>query len=138
MNRPFRMSLAAQIVWLFVLPIATACIAWTVTHEEIFREPREYCAQRSRECKRWYQRKFFYIFTCEYCFSHYVTLLFLVITRFHLLLLDWRGYIVAFFAMVWIANLYMSIFGRHRLDLRSQRVEIETQEKELESANIGK
>ncbi len=138
MNRPFRMSLAAQIVWLFVLPIATACIAWTVTHEEIFREPREYCAQRSRECKRWYQRKFFYIFTCEYCFSHYVTLLFLVITRFHLLLLDWRGYIVAFFAMVWIANLYMSIFGRLRLDLRSQRVEIETQEKELESANIGK
>lgn len=138
MNRPFRMSLAAQIVWLFVLPIATACIAWTVTHEEIFREPREYCAQRSRECKRWYQRKFFYIFTCEYCFSHYVTLLFLVITRFHLLLLDWRGYMVAFFAMVWIANLYMSIFGRLRLDLRSQRVEIETQEKELESANIGK
>jgi len=132
------MSLAAQIVWLFVLPIATACIAWTVTHEEIFREPREYCAQRSRECKRWYQRKFFYIFTCEYCFSHYVTLLFLVITRFHLLLLDWRGYMVAFFAMVWIANLYMSIFGRLRLDLRSQRVEIETQEKELESANIGK
>ncbi len=132
------MSLAAQIVWLFVLPIATACIAWTVTHEEIFREPREYCAERSRECKRWYQRKFFYIFTCEYCFSHYVTLLFLVITRFHLLLLDWRGYIVAFFAMVWIANLYMSIFGRLRLDLRSQRVEIETQEKELESANIGK
>jgi len=138
LNRPFRMSLAAQIVWLFVLPIATACIAWTVTHEEIFREPREYCAQRSRECKRWYQRKFFYIFTCEYCFSHYVTLLFLVITRFHLLLLDWRGYMVAFFAMVWIANLYMSIFGRLRLDLRSQRVEIETQEKELESANIGK
>lgn len=132
------MSLAAQIVWLFVLPIATACIAWTVTHEEIFREPREYCAERSRECKRWYQRKFFYIFTCEYCFSHYVTLLFLVITRFHLLLLDWRGYMVAFFAMVWIANLYMSIFGRLRLDLRSQRVEIETQEKELESANIGK
>src|SRR5579883_2789462 len=130
------MSLAAQIVWLFVLPIATACIAWTVTHEEIFREPREYCAQRSRECKRWYQRKFFYVFTCEYCFSHYVTLLFLLLTRFKLLLDDWRGYVLALFALVWVANLYMSLFGHLRLDLKSQRVEIQEKERELESDTI--
>jgi len=46
--------------------------AWTVTHEEVFREPREYCLQRSQKCRRLLQRKFFYLFTCEYCFSHYM------------------------------------------------------------------
>ena len=36
-------------------------------------------------------RKFFYLFTCEYCFSHYVTVFFLILTRYRLLLDDWRG-----------------------------------------------
>ena len=31
-------------------PIAS--LAWTVTHEEVFREPREWCAARSKSCKR--------------------------------------------------------------------------------------
>ena len=75
-------SLKLQLVELFVLAIPVACVAWTVTHEEVFREPREYCQRRSHDCIRWYQRKFFYLFTCEYCFSHYVAALFLVITRF--------------------------------------------------------
>ena len=33
---------------LVVLAVPIACVAWTVTHEEIFREPREYCAERSK------------------------------------------------------------------------------------------
>ena len=28
-----------QILWLFVLSIPVGCIAWTVTHKEVFREP---------------------------------------------------------------------------------------------------
>jgi hypothetical protein len=51
------------------------------------------------------------LFTCEYCFSHYVTLFFLIITRYHLLYFNWKGYVIAFFALVWIANFYMSLFG---------------------------
>jgi hypothetical protein len=70
-------------------------------------------------------RKFFYLFTCEYCFSHYVTILALVLTRFTLLLPDWRGYILAGFSLVWVANSYMSLFGRLRLDIRHERQEIE-------------
>jgi hypothetical protein len=124
--------MGAQVVQLFLLAIPIACIAWTVTHEEIFREPREYCVSRSRSRTRWYKRKFFYIFTCEYCFSHYVTVAFLVITRFTLVYEDWRGYLVSFFALVWVANIYMSAFGRLRLDIKSQRVEIEEKEKELQ------
>ncbi|MBZ5605173.1 MAG: hypothetical protein LAO79_22985 [Acidobacteriia bacterium] len=131
-------SLAAQVIWLFVLAIPIACVAWTVTHEEIFREPREYCRDCSQSCPQWYRRKFFYVFTCEYCFSHSVTLLLLVLTRFRLLLDDWRGYLLALFALVWIANLYMSVFGHLRLDIKSTRVEIQEKEKELESDKIDR
>ena len=126
------MNLSAQIVMLFVLALPVACIAWTVTHEEVFREPRDYCARRCRECHHWYERKFFYLFTCEYCFSHYVAAFFIIITNYKLLFADWRGYLVALFALVWIANQYMSIYNRLRLDIKEERVGIETKEAELE------
>jgi hypothetical protein len=113
---------------LLILAIPVACVAWTVTHEEILREPREYCRHRSENCQGWLQRKFFYLFTCEYCFSHYVALAFLALTGFKLLYLDWRGYVIAEFSLVWIANQYMSIYNRLRLTIKSERVEIETQE----------
>src|SRR5689334_15802843 len=71
-----------QVVWLFVLAIPVGCVAWTVTHEEVFREPREYCQRCSRECRTLAARKFFYLFTCEYCFSHWVTVIFLILTRY--------------------------------------------------------
>jgi hypothetical protein len=53
------MDLGLQIIWLFVLAIPIACIAWTMTHEEVLREPREYCTERSKNCRKWYERKFF-------------------------------------------------------------------------------
>ena len=123
--------LGTQIVWLFILPIPVACVAWTVTHEEIFREPREYCLAASKRRPRWYQRKFFYVFTCEYCFSHYVTALFLAGTGFQLLLPGWRGYVLAWFGVVWIANQYMSLYGRLRLDIREEQMEIKEKEQAL-------
>jgi hypothetical protein len=123
------MSLGAQIVVLFLLAIPIACVAWTVTHEEVFREPREYCVNKSRSCRRWYQRKFFYLFTCEYCFSHYVTICFLFVTRYKLIYDDWRGYLVGGFALVWVANQYMSLYNRLRLDIKSEKVETEIKEK---------
>src|SRR6185369_13805488 len=86
-----------QLFWLLVLAIPIACIARTIIFEEIFRELREYCRSQSEQCRKFVSRKFFYIFTCEYCFSHYVTIAFLAITRFKLLLDDWRGYVISFF-----------------------------------------
>ena len=119
-----------QLFWLFILAIPISCVAWTVTHEEVFREPREYCKRMSRECRSASARKFFYLFTCEYCFSHYVTLFFLVVTRFRLLLDDWRGYLLSLFALVWVANMFMSLYGRLRVDIRSERAEADVKEKE--------
>jgi hypothetical protein len=120
-----------QIVYLFLLAIPIACIAWTVTHEEVFREPREYCVEKSQRCKKLLQRKFFYLFTCEYCFSHYVTIIFLIITRYHLIFPDWRGYLIGGFSLVWVANVYMSLFGRIRIDLKKDKLEAHLKEEEL-------
>jgi hypothetical protein len=110
------------------LGVPIACVAWTVTHEEVFREPRQYC---QRECDRVRSiliRKFLYLFTCEYCFSHYVTAGFLLLTRFRPLLQDRRGYILSFFALVWLANQYMSIYHRSRLDIKHEQGEIKAEE----------
>ena len=79
-----------QVVWLSLLAIPIACISWTVTHEEVFREPREFCVRKSEGHPSFLCCKFFYLFTCEYCFSHYVTVFFLLITRYNLLYADWR------------------------------------------------
>jgi len=122
-----------QAFTLILLAIPIACVAWTVTHEEVFREPREWCARKSKTCDRLTHRKFFYLFTCEYCFSHYVTGLALVMTRFTLLFPDWRGYVLAGFSLVWVANVYMSLFGHLRLEIREERLEIEIHESEKES-----
>ena len=125
-------SLSVQLAWLLFLALPVACVAWTVTHEEVFREFHDYCLRRSERSRRWYQRKFFYLFTCEYCFSHYVTIAVLALTGYHLLLDDWRGLVIAGFALVLMANIYMGFFGRIRLGIKHERVDIEMKEKELD------
>jgi hypothetical protein len=122
------MSLWHQFGALLLLAMAVACVSWTVTHEEVFREPREKCKQKAETGPTLPVRKFFYLFTCEYCFSHYVALIFLAITRFTLLYAGWRGYLVGWFALVWVANVYMSGFNRLRLDIKHEHVSIATDE----------
>jgi hypothetical protein len=65
------MSERLQILWLFVLAAPIACVAWTVTHEEVFRTFHEWAFARARSALAC-TSKIFYLFTCEYCFSHYV------------------------------------------------------------------
>jgi hypothetical protein len=120
-----------QIIWLLLLAIPVASVAWTVTHEEIFRDLNEYCTKRSQSCKNIAERKFFYLFTCEYCFSHYVALFFLILTGYKLLLEDWRGYIIAEFALVFIANVYMGLFALIRQNIKKEKVAIEVMEQEI-------
>lgn len=125
------MELNQQVLYLFLLAIPIACISWTVTHEEVFREPREYCIRKSENCQSLLKRKFFYLFTCEYCFSHYVTIIVLIITRFQFLYTGWRGYLLAGFALVWVANIYMSIMGRLRLGIKNEKIEADLKEEKL-------
>jgi hypothetical protein len=131
------MSIGEQLAWLFILALPVASVAWTITHEEVFREPREWCKDRSETCNSLYKRKFFYLFTCEYCFSHYVAAFFLVLTQFKLLLPDWRGYLIGGFALVWVANVYMNLYSHIRLDIKRERVEIKAQEKSMENEQVA-
>ena len=127
------MTIGEQLTALFLLPIPVACVAWTLTHENIFREAHEWCEEKSKTCKHLYQRKFFYLFTCEYCFSHYIAAFFLIITRFQLLYEGWRGYLIAWFALVWVANVYMSFFNRLRLDIKHENVAIAVDQTKVEA-----
>ena len=128
------MSVGLQIVWLLVLALPVAAISWTVTHEEIFREFREYCETRLASARSLWERKFFYVFTCEYCFSHYVTLVVLVLTGYQLLYPDWRGYVLAFFALPFVANVYIGLYGKVKLTVKKERAEIKKIEKDVERA----
>ena len=122
-----------QIVGLFVLAVPIACVARTVVFEEVFREAREYCQRKSKNCETLLKRKFFYLFTCEYCFSHYVTVFFLVVTRYKLMYDDWRGYLIAFFSLVFVANGYMNLYSRLRVDITSEKKEIEVKETTIQA-----
>jgi hypothetical protein len=122
-------SLSAQLIWLFVLAAPVACVAWTVTHEEVFAEVRDWCVRRSQQSHRLFVRKFFYLFTCEYCFSHYVAAAAVGLSGFRLLVPGWVGALIAWFTLVWVANLYMSLFARLRLDIKRERVEIKAEER---------
>ena len=125
------MDLSRQILSLFIIALPIASVSWTITHEEVFREFRDVCLTGSKTCRRIYERKFFYLFTCEYCFSFYVTALWLLITRYQLLYTDWRGYLVSGFSLIWIANIYMSLFFLIRTDLKNEGLDCKLKESEL-------
>ena len=126
-------SVVTQLLWLLILGFPVASVAWTITHEDLFREARDYCKSMSESSSRILQRKFFYLFTCEYCFSHYVAAILLAITRFKLLYPDWRGYLIAWLALVWLSNVYMAVFANIRLDIHHERLEIKSKDLDLQS-----
>ncbi len=132
------MGLGTQVVWLFVLALPVASLSWTVTHEEIFREPREELKEQSERAPTLIRRKFYYVWTCEYCFSHYVTAFFLIITRYKLLFGDWRGYLIAFFALPYVANLYMGLYAQTKLGAKKHRLEAKVVQQEAEIKEIEK
>ncbi|HEX8925056.1 MAG TPA: hypothetical protein VF786_04650 [Terriglobales bacterium] len=132
------MGLGTQVVWLFMLALPIACVSWTVTHEEIFREPRNFCVEKSQSASTLLRRKFFYLFTCEYCFSHYVTIFFLIITRYRLLLDGWRGYLLAFFALPFVANVYIGLYAQTKLEAKKDRYGAKVIQHEAEIKEIEK
>jgi len=109
-----------QLYWLLILSLVVASISWTVTQEQIFEEWREAARKRSEDSANNLVRKFFYVWTCEYCFSHWVTIVVLLIAQFPLLIDDWRGYLLSFFALPWIANFWMSLYRSLRVDIKHE------------------
>lgn len=93
---------------LFILAAVVACVARTVTQEEVFREFKEWCVHHSKTHRKLAVRKLCYLFTCEYCFSHWVTAGLLVLTGYRL---EPWGFLVTLFTLVWLANVYMGLFA---------------------------
>lgn len=120
----------SDVLALFILAVPVATVTWTVTHEEIVREARDYLQARSRTATSWVRRKFFYVFTCEYCFSHWVAAAAVGITGFELLLPDWRGYAIAWLSLVGVANVYMAAFARLKLEVKQERLELARKEQQ--------
>ena len=125
------MSIGDQIFWLVVISAAVASVAWTITQEEIFKEPREYMAERSKRAKSFLGRKLFYMPTCEYCLSHWVAIFFIAVTGFRLIFEDWRGYLLSFFVTAWTANQIMSLYRRLRVVIKLDNA---IAEKEIEES----
>lgn len=128
---------AGAVVWLALLALPVATVAWTVTHEEIVREPRERARAQSEHARTLVARKFFYVFTCEYCFSHYVAAAAVAGTHYRLLLPDWRGAVIGWLALVAVANVYLSFYGRLRVDIKSERLDVARKEQQTEGAAEG-
>lgn len=128
-------SIGLQSFWLAILSLAVAAVAWTVTQEDLFREARDYAARRSEEAASIAVRKFFYVFTCEYCFSHYVAILFVGISGFRLLREGWTGTVIAFFATVAVANGFLSLFALLRQSLKHETLEAKKDEQDLGARN---
>lgn len=114
------MPLLEQIYPLIILSLAVASVAWTVTQEEIFRELQDFSSKRSKSGSTLLERKFFYVFTCEYCFSHWVTIFILLLSGYRLLLDDWSGMVLAFFVLPWLANQWMSMYRRLRVEIKKE------------------
>src|SRR6185369_14382980 len=125
------MNLGAQFAGLFVLSLAIASVSWTVTQEELLRGFREYAERQAQCAGSALRRKFFYLFTCHYCFSHYVAVFFIAITGYKLLMPNWTGYVIALFALVWVSNLYLSFYAWLRQQYKTQKFEAKAVEHEV-------
>ena len=126
------MAMSVQFYWILLVSLAVASVSWTITQEEIFREPREWCERRSKRARSIIEKKIFYVFTCEYCLSHWVTIFFIILTGFKLLIDDWRGYVIAFFVIPWVANQFMSLYRRLRVGIKHENTLAEIEKEKLD------
>jgi len=56
----------------------------------------------------------------------------LIITKYRLLFDDWRGYLISFFALVFFANVYMSLFAFLRQSIKVEKIEAKLKDNELQ------
>jgi len=121
----------------FVLAIPTACVAWSISETEVFRDVRQSLARwaesrNAGDChgwQKWVRCKISYLPTCYYCTAHWIGLLFFVCHPFTLLSEGIRGGIIAYFSQVALAIVYLSAFHVLRVQIRKTKAEADLAEK---------
>jgi hypothetical protein len=114
------MDYFGQFCQVLLLAVPMACLVWTFTQEEIFKEFRETLKMYQREhVDSWWRKKLAYVPTCPFCLSHYVAGLFVALFQFKMLTDDWRGYAVSLLSLVMVANVYLTAYNLLRAALRA-------------------
>ncbi len=49
----------------------------------------------------------------------------------------WRGYLIAWFALVWIANVYIGLFNRIRIEIKREKTEIDIEQNRIGPSRTG-
>lgn len=123
------MGIGTQLLYALLLAAPVACIAWTVTREEIFKELRESLKNyQKRYPDSVWRQKLAYLPTCPYCFSHYVAVAFVAMFQFKMLSTAWVGYVASLFTVVLIANVYLSGYNLLRVRLRGAQAAADREE----------
>ena len=60
----------------------------------------------------------------------------LLVTRYRLLYDDWRGFLVSFFSLVFVANVYLAAYARLRVDITSEKAAAEEKQRQKELAEL--
>jgi hypothetical protein len=132
-----------MLYWFLAAPVAI--IVRACTTEEVFRQPREFCAARHRQygdllrrrdsasmaerARLFVLEKACYVPTCDFCLSFWLSLVVVWIADYALFFEGWRGFALATFVVMGVANVYLSVFSHLRVDLRKQRATAEKIEK---------
>ncbi|HWR53167.1 MAG TPA: hypothetical protein VN428_18815, partial [Bryobacteraceae bacterium] len=66
------------------------------------------------------------------------TIFFLFITHYKLLYDDWRGYLIAFFSLPYVANIYMGLFAQTKLEATKDRFGAKVIQHEAEIKKLEK
>ena len=120
-----------QLVWLSTLSIPVACVAWTLTHEEVFVS-RTSIAKSKRGKPRICSPASVFTYSLANIVSATTPPSFFPSFTVQIVTvqtLDWRGYLIAFCSLVWVSNQYISVYNHLRLDIRHEQVEIHQTDK---------
>jgi hypothetical protein len=131
-----------MLFWFLAAPVAI--LARALATEEIGREAREFCAAQQACCQErrrssdagkircaadFLLQKLFYMPTCEFCSSFWVSLIVVLIAEYRIHFDDWRGVALACFVVMGLANVYLSVFTQIRVDSRKDRAVAEDLER---------
>jgi len=102
---------------LVLLAIPAAFAAWTIVQEEIFRDFREWAKTHSNDHRFWV-RKLAYLPTCYYCTGTWTSAAFLLLNPVRFVSEGPQGYLIAWFTIAAVSQVYLTAFNMLRVALR--------------------